>query len=498
MLPRPVWDYIGPMVEVPRLPDGLVAVVKRDCATCCLVVPVLEQLASRGGAFTVYTQDDPGFPVEIAQRVDDLDLVVSWHHRIETVPTLIRVENGVEVERTVGWVRADWEALAGRAGYVAELGAELPPHRPGCGSLSVDPTLIDALRERFEGDRLQSRRIELGAIEDEIETTYDRGWTDGLPVVPPTAARVLRMLDGTTRAPDEIVAVVPPDLVPVTVEKVAINAVMAGCKPEYLPVVLAAVEAACTDTFNMHGLLCTTYFSGPVVVVSGPIATQIGMNSGVNCLGQGNRANATIGRALQLVVRNVGGGAPGGIDRATLGSPGKLTFCFAEDEAGSPWEPLSVERGFAPGTSTVSLFPGHGPSAIVDQISRTPESLARSFAAKLRAVNHPKLVMGMGAMLVVAPEHARVFAAAGWTKARLRTELDALLMIDGGELQRGAGGIEEGVPAAAAAGRQLPKFRAGDLAIVHAGGSAGMFSAIIEGWVSGERGSQLTTLQVRA
>jgi hypothetical protein len=232
------------------------------------------------------------------------------------------------------------------------------------------------------------------------------------------------------------------------------------------------------------------------VIVNGPIATQIGMNSGVNCLGQGNRANATIGRALQLVVRNVGGGVPGGIDRAPLGSPGKLTFCFAEDEAGSPWESLAAERGFA-GKSTVSLFPGHGPSSIVDQISRTPESLARSFAVKLRAVNHPKLVIAFGAILVVAPEHARVFAQAGWTKARLREELGRLLLIDSAELARGAGGIEEGMPAQFTAMPMLPKFRGPDLAIVHAGGTAGMFSAIIEGWVAGELGSQLTTVEVR-
>ena len=483
------------MVSVaPRLPDGLVAVVKRDCPTCCLVAPVLGEIAAGGRALTVYTQDDPEFPPAVAPRIDDHELVVSWHHHIETVPTLLRVEHGVEVARTEGWSRADWEALAG----VTPLGAGLPPHRPGCGSRSVDPSLTDALRARFEGDRLRARRIELGAIEDEIETAFERGWTDGLPVVPPTPARVLRMLDGTRRAPDEVVAVVPPDLVPVTVEKVAINAVMAGCKPEFLPVVLAAVEAACTDAFNMHGLLCTTFFSGPVIIVNGPIAARIGMNSGLNCLGQGNRANSTIGRALQLVIRNIGGGAPGGIDRATLGSPGKHTFCFAEDEAGSPWQPLSVERGFAAGASTVTLFAGHGPSAIVDQISRTPESLARTFAVKLRAAFHPKLVMAMGAVLVVSPEHARVFAAAGWSKARLRAELDALLMIDGAELARGAGGIDEGVPAQLAAGRKLPKFLPGDLAIVHAGGSAGMFSAIIEGWVSGARGSQLTTREVIA
>ena len=144
----------------------------------------------------------------------------------------------------------------------------------------------------------------------------------------------------------------------------------------------------------------------------------------------------------------------------------------------------------------MSLFPGHGPSAIIDQISRTPESLARSFAAKLRATAHPKLVMVMGAMLIVSPEHARVFAAAGWTKARLRAALDELLVIPGEELARGAAGIEEGMPAALVAGRRLPKFLPGDFAIVHAGGSAGMFSAIIEGWVSGERGSQLTTQEV--
>jgi hypothetical protein len=480
------------MVEPPRLPEGLVAVVKRDCPTCGLVAPVLGELAARGRSVTVYTQDDPEFPPTVAPRIDDRDLTVSWHHRIETVPTLLRIEHGVEVARTEGWSRSAWEALA----EVSPLGADLPAHRPGCGSLSVDPVRADQLRVRFEGDRLAARRIEIGEIEDDLEAAFDRGWTDGLPVVPPTPARVLRMLDGTRRAPDEVVAVVPPDLVPVTVEKVAINAVMAGCKPDYLPVVLAAVQAACTDRFNMHGLLCTTYFSGPVIVVNGPIAAQLGMNSGVNCLGQGNRANATIGRALQLVVRNVGGGLPGAIDRATFGGPGKYTFCFAEDEAGSPWEPLSVDQGLARGTSAVSLFPGHGPSAIVDQISRTPESLARSFAAKLRATAHPKLVMVMGAMLIVSPEHARVFAAAGWTKARLRAALDELLVIPGEELARGAAGIEEGMPAALVAGRRLPKFLPGDFAIVHAGGSAGMFSAIIEGWVSGERGSQLTTQEV--
>src|SRR5207302_1756245 len=205
-----------------------------------------------------------------------------------------------------------------------------------------------------------------------------------------TPERVLRMLEGTRRTPDEIVAIVPPGYAGCTVEKVAINAVLAGCRPEHLPVVLAAVEAVCTDAFNIHGVLATTYFVGPVVVVNGPIARAIGMNSGVNALGQGNRANAAIGRALQLVVRNVGGGRPGEVDRATLGNPGKYTFCFAEDETGSPWESLADERGMPPGASAVTLFAAEGVHGVVDQLSRAPESLARSYAACLRTVAHPK------------------------------------------------------------------------------------------------------------
>ena len=183
------------------------------------------------------------------------------------------------------------------------LGIELPEWRPACGSLSVDPDRQAELLVRFAGSKLRARRVELAALEDEHEAMFERGWSDGLPVVPPTEERVMHMLQGTSREPDEVVAVVAPDLVECTVEKVAINAVLAGCAPEYLPVVLTAVEAACTDEFNMHGLLATTMPVGPVIIVNGPIRRRIGMNAGVNVLGQGNRANATIGRALQLTIR---------------------------------------------------------------------------------------------------------------------------------------------------------------------------------------------------
>jgi len=476
----------------PSLPDGLVAFVKRECPTCELVAPVLREVAKRAG-LTVFTQDDPSFPEGVEPR-DDRDLSWSWHARIEAVPTLLFVADGREKERAVGWQRAEWEALTGLAG----LGAGLPEWRPGCGSLSVDPDRVPELRARFEADRLHARRIELVESQDESEAMFTRGWSDGLPVVPPTPERVLAMLDGTTRAPDEVVATVPPDLAPCTVEKIAINAVMAGCKPEYLPVVIAAVEAACTDAFNVHGVLATTMGVGPVIVVNGPIRRAIGMNSGINVLGQGNRANATIGRALQLVVRNVGGGRPGEVDRATYGNPGKLGFCFAEDEEGSPWGPLSADLGAKPGASTVTLFTGEGPRTIVDQLSREPESLARTLAACLRTLCHPKLVLAFDALLVIGPEHARVFREAGWSKPKLVERLGELLLVRGEELMRGAGGIAEGLPLPESArDRTFPKFRPGGLLIVHAGGPAGLFSAVIGGWASGATGSQPVVREIR-
>jgi hypothetical protein len=467
-----------------------VIVVKQECETCQMVVPVLRQLAA-SVAVTVYTQDDAGFPGDPA-AIHDADLAVSWHHDIETVPTVIKVEDGVEVDRVTGWWRDQWEALTGVTG----LGMELPVMRPGCGSLSVDPDLVDALRVRFGATTLRSRRIEIADLEDEFELMFQRGWTDGLPVVPPTEERVLRMLTGTQRAPDEIVATVPPDLVDATVEKVAIAAVMAGCLPEYLPWVLTAVEAACTDEFNMHGLLATTMPVGPVIVCSGPGTRRIGMNAGINALGQGNRANSTIGRALQLVVRNVGGGRPGEVDRATHGSPSKLSFCFAEDDVTSPIGTLAASRGVPDGVDALTVFPGEGPRCVIDQLSRLPESLAGSLAANLRTVHHPKLPFVFDAILVLGPEHARVFADAGWDRERIVAELHARLQLPGREIVRGAGGIAEGVPESFA-DSTLPKFKPDGLLLAFAGGRAGLFSAIIGGWANGTVGSTPVTRQVR-
>ncbi|MBN9559856.1 MAG: thioredoxin family protein [Alphaproteobacteria bacterium] len=473
--------------------DGLIAVVKRDCPTCVLTAPVLGDLARRAG-LAVFTQDDPSFPETVAERIDDTALDVSHRLRIEIVPTLIRLREGREVERTYGWDRTEWQRVAG----LDALGEELPPFRPGCGAKNIEPGIIERLKIRHGETGLSARRVGIGDGEDEIEAMFDRGWSDGLPLVPPTEERVMRMLSGTARDPREIVGAIPPDLVPATVEKVAINAVMAGCKPEYLPVVLAAVEAVLDEKFAMHGVLATTMYVGPVVVVNGPVRRQIGMNARGNALGQGNRANATIGRALQLVIRNIGGGRPQEVDRATLGNPGKYTYCFAEDEEGSSWEPLACDFGIARGVSAVTVFAGYGLQGIVDQKSRTPESLSRSFAESLKAMQNVKLAPGCDVLLVVCPEHERTFREAGWSKRRLTDELHRLTQIPGEELVGGAKGIAEGGPPSLA-GKTVGKTRPGGLLIVRAGGGAGMFSGIIGGWAaSGERGSMPVTREVKS
>ncbi len=181
---------------------------------------------------------------------------------------------------------------------------------------------------------------------DEFEIWFDKGVTDGLPVVPPTRERVEHMLAGTGRARDELLGKMPPNYGRLTVEKAAINAVLAGCRPDYLPVVIAAAECACDPAFNLHGVATSTHFAAPLIVVNGPIRTRIGLNSAFGVFGPGYRANATIGRALRLLMINVGGARPGEISMSTLGHPGRYTYCIAENEDASPWPPYHAGRGF--------------------------------------------------------------------------------------------------------------------------------------------------------
>ncbi|MGA0392665.1 MAG: hypothetical protein ACO3MW_01210 [Rhodospirillales bacterium] len=471
---------------MPKQQDGLIAVVKRDCPTCELVQPVLKQL-SDAGALTVYSQDDPTFPDNLDGVIDDRSLEQSFRHDIEFVPTLIRVENGKETSRTFGWNRDEWQAVSG----INKLGDGLPENQPGCGSKSIEPFIAEKLEARYGEKTFTSKGHDISDWHDDVEYAFDMGWTDGLPIVPPTDDRIIRMLQGTDRDPNKVVGIVPPDLIECTVEKVAINAIMAGCKPEYMPVVLACLEAALLPKFALHGVLCTLNFAGPVIVVNGPITKAIGMNAKGNCLGQGNRANATIGRALQLIVRNVGGGRPQEIDRAVFGNPGKYTYCFPEDETDEDWTPLHVARGCKPGSNAVTLHHGHGLTGIIDHKARTADELARSMAMQLVNEGHPKLAEKANVILAISPEHYRVFQNDGWGRAEIEEALHKYTTRPGKDLIRGAQGIGEGI-GEENADRDVPKYwRDHGILVVRCGGPAGQISAIIGGWSGGRNREEI-------
>jgi hypothetical protein len=263
----------------------------------------------------------------------------------------------------------------------------------------------------------------LDDLTDVIELLFESGWTDGLPVIPPTPRNVQRMLSGTTRPLDEMIGRIPPKGGRATVEKIAVNAVMAGCKPAYLPVVIAAVEALLDGRCNTRGVQCSTHISTPLLIVNGPMAQELGLNSGHNVFGQGWRANATMGRAVKLVLVNLGGAIPGVTDKATFGHPGKFTYCIAENEAANPWEPLHVERGFAPTDSTVTVFGAEAPHNINNHWSATPHGLLRTIADTMATLGSNHLYLGGESFVVLGPEHAELLARAGWAKRDVRAYL---------------------------------------------------------------------------
>ncbi len=248
-------------------------------------------------------------------------------------------------------------------------------------------------------------------FEEVNERLYALGLTDGLPVVPPTEDRIETMLG--QRDPALILTTLPPLLGEATLHRVAFCAVMAGCLPEYLPVLIAAVQAVAEDEFNPLGIQTTTGTAAPLIIVNGPIAKRLGINGDTNALGPGVRSNATIGRALSLILRNVGGAIPGKLDMATMGQPGKYTFCFAENEEASPWEPLHVSRGFDRSQSTVTVVGAAGTIEVRDECSTQAENLLTTFAHTMLGAGlaSPTGLLGGGnALLLVAPNHARIIA----------------------------------------------------------------------------------------
>jgi len=339
---------------------------------------------------------------------------------------------------------------------------------------------------------------------DEFEVWFDKGVTDGLPVVPPTRERVERMLTGTERSRDELLGEMPPNYGRLTIEKAAINAVLAGCRPEYLPVVLAAAECACDPAFNLHGVSTSTHFSAPLIVVNGPIRGRIGLNSAFGVFGPGYRANATIGRALGLMMINIGGVRPGEISMSTFGHPGRFTYCIGENEEASPWPPFHTGRGLSAEISAVTLFAGDAPHGISDHASRTARQLGGSIGWSMAGLwNSKHFPLYSHTMLIVGPEHARTFAEDGWSKDDLKRHIqetvrrpyrELLPDADHGEgtnLRYGKGEARRDENA------MIAKFASTEeIHVVVAGGTAGRFSVAIPGWLGTRNGSRPVTRPV--
>jgi hypothetical protein len=256
-----------------------------------------------------------------------------------------------------------------------------------------------------------------------IEVAYDLGWTDGLPVVPPTRELVDPFLATTTWPADHVVAQLPPNGGSATVEKVAINAVMAGCRPEYFPVILAAVSAISDERFSLQGVQGSTHMAAPVLIINGPIRDRLQINHGANLLGPGYRANATMGRAVNLLLRNVGGSYPGTTSKSVFGQGGRFTCCFAEDEHTNPWEPLHVERGFKLEDSTVTAFPGASPQNIYNPGADDAWALLETMADSMAALGNVQLRVMGDALVVFSPHHIRLLSAAGLKKTDVKQYL---------------------------------------------------------------------------
>jgi hypothetical protein len=363
--------------------------------------------------------------------------------------------------------------------------------------LSIDAALRDRLREEkmsvaFEVaaeagvSRAPQRVVESNT--DLVEYYFELGWSDGLPVVPPTLDKIEAVVGALGGDPQAVIARVAPRWGILTCEVLAINMVMAGCKPEYAPVVKAAVLALCDPSFNLNGVQATTHVASPLLIVNGPIAREIGMNGGCNAFGSGNRANATIGRAIRLVMLNVGGGWPGELDKSTLGHPGKYTYCAAENEAQSPFAPYHVERNYKPEDSTVFVIAAEAPHSVTDHVSNDPEGILDTICSAMSTIASNNAVLSGHCTVVLGLEHAQTIAKHGWTRNDIR---NYLWMHHGNRFHDLARGHRYGN----VYNRNLPKWykRAPDSRIpiipspdnIHLfvmGGEAGRFSAFIPGW----------------
>ncbi len=484
----------------------LLVFLETDCPTCRLAVPYLNRLAEQHARVVGVSQDSlaltqqfkeqtaAAFPIEV-----DEGLRLSTAYDPVSVPAFYLVGSDGHVERAqVGFDKDDLNAIAAAMGVraVADVHDGLPHRKPGCSSRHLEHhdagLAADPLNLYASAGRGASR----------IETSQDpwefcaREFGDPLPVVPPTVERVERMIGG--RDPTEIIGLIPPCYGEATVEKIAANAVMAGCEPGMMDVLLPLVRALCDERFNAHGVQATTHFAAPLVIVNGPARGRLGFASGQNVFSNVARANSTLGRALQLILRNLGGAVPDAIDMSTLGNPGKFSFCIAENEEESPWEPLHVELGFPSSQSAVTLFAGEAPHGVSEHVARSAAGVLKAISHALATVWSYRACMGPEALVIIGLEHARTIHRDGLRKQDAREFLfeNTGIPMRVYEDPDGEGSSQTHLYREVTIGgeRCYQKFRSPEsIGIIVAGGTAGKFSAVIGGWASGPRGSQRVT-----
>ncbi len=496
---------------------ALLVIFETDCPTCQLALPYLNALASGNVQVIGLSQDSAQATKQFVEQMGikypvelDAGFKLSKVLNPQSVPTLYLLDESGQVSRTlVGFDKAGLNEIASEFGHaeIAPPNDGAPAWKPGCGSRHLEPHAAEDGTGESEPMLLRrvappASRITVNDQEDPFEYCY-REFGDALPVIPPTVERVAAMLRRSELAPDSVIGRIPPAYGEATVEKIAANAVMAGCRPEMMRVLIPLVRALCDENFNAHGVQATTHFAAPLAIINGPVREELGFWSRQNVFSNVARANSSVGRALQLMLLNIGGGRPDGIDMSALGNSGKFSYCIAENEEENPWEPFQVDRGFSKTDSTITLFAAEPPRGVSEHTAPKAEPILRSICQVLATVWSYRHLMNHEAIVVLCPEHAKTIYNTGFKdKQRVRDFLFENTGVpvryyaepDGGE---GTQGVPHYREVTIQGERCYQKFRSPEaIKIIVTGGTAGKFSAVIGSWVTGPAGSQMVTYPI--
>jgi peroxiredoxin len=511
---------------IPGLQPGRKAIVvffETDCPTCQIALPYLNALKQDSIQVIGLSQDDErstrefvsqlkiSYPVEL-----DSGLKISRAYDPHNVPTFYLLDERGQVQQTlVGFDKQGLNELAAALGHppIAPAGDGTPAWKPGCSSRHLEPEAQGPNQENAQekaqetGTKLLRRtgdpatRIMLRDEEDPFEYCRQK-FGDALPVIPPTIEKVDAMVKASGLAPETIIARVPPFYGEATVEKIAANAVMAGCVPEMMRVLLPLLRAACDERFNLHGVQATTHFAAPLVMINGPVRQELGFWSKQNVFSNVARANSSLGRAFQLILLNIGGGRPDGIDMSALGNPGKFSFCIAENEEENPWEPFHVTRGLKREQSAVSLFASEPPRGVSEHTAPAGKTVLETISFALATVWSYRTCLMPEAIVILCPEHVKTIHRDGITKDQARQ----FLFENTGIPVRHYSKEEraEGTQLAAnykeitiRGEKCYQKFRSPEsISIFVVGGTAGKFSAVVGSWSTGAAGSQMVTYPI--